>query len=129
MRLALKFAQPAVAVLLLSIGTPASAQLAGADEFQQMEQFAPVLEVMKKHMGKKRFGQLMQTVGPMMDQMVRGQGSSATGSYGAFGGAQGFDVGRMATLIDGQTIAGLVGAFEPVEKPRSVRKHAQRARP
>jgi hypothetical protein len=129
MKRALKLAQPAIAGLLLMVSTPASAQLAGADEFQTMEQFAPVLEVMKQHMGKKRFGQLMQTVGPMMDQMVTGQGSSATGSSGAFGGAQGFDVGRMATLIDGQTIAGLVRAFEPVEKPRSVRKHAQRARP
>src|SRR3954451_6892707 len=81
--------------------TPASAQLAGADEFQTMEQFAPVLEVMKQHMGKKRFGQLMQTVGPMMDQMMAGEGSSAAGGYGAFGGSHSFDVGRMVTLIDG----------------------------
>jgi hypothetical protein len=121
----LKLAQPGLAVLLLSMATPASAQVAGADEFQQMEQFAPVLEIVKQRMGKKRFGQLMQTVGPMMDQMITGQGS-ATGSYGAFG-ARGFDVGRMATLVDGQTIAGLVQAFEPTERPRAVRRHARRA--
>lgn len=125
---ALKFAQPALAVLLLSLATPASAQFAGADEFQQMERFAPVLEVVKQRMGKKRFGQLMQTVGPVMDQMMAGQGS-ATGSYGAFGGAHGFDVGRMATMIDGQTIAGLVEAFAPTERPRrAVRKHMRHVR-
>jgi hypothetical protein len=120
---ALKFAQPALAVLLLSIATPASAQFAGADEFQQMERFAPVLEVVKQRMGKERFGRLMQTVGPMVDQM--GQGS-ATGGFGAFG-TRGFDAGRMATMIDGQTIAGLVEAFAPAERPRrDVRKHVRR---
>ena len=121
----LKFAQPALAVLLLSLATPASAQFAGADD-QQMEQFAPMLEIVKQRMGKKRFGQLMQTVGPMMDQMTAGQGS-ATGGFGAFGSTRGFDAGRMATMIDGQTIAGLVEAFAPTERPRrAVRKHARR---
>jgi len=129
MKRALKLAQPAIAGLLLMVSTPASAQFGGADEFQTMEQFAPVLEVMKQHMGKKRFGQLMQTVGPMMDQMMAGEGSSAAGGYGAFGGSHSFDVGRMVTLIDGQTIAGLVRAFEPTERPRAVRRHARRARP
>jgi hypothetical protein len=130
-----KIAQPAaLAALLLSAATPASAQFAGTDEFQQMEQFAPVLEAMKRHMGKRRFGQLMQTVGPMMDQMMTNQGST-TGSYGAFGGgqgyggAQGFDVGHMASMINPQTIAGLVQAFEPDERPRrTARKHVRRVR-
>ncbi len=135
MKRVLKFAPPAaLAALLLSVATPASAQFAGAstDEFQQMEQFAPVLEMMKQRMGKKRFGQLMQTVGPMMDQMMTNQGSM-TGGFGAFGGAQGFggtqgfDVGRMASLIDAQTIVGLVQAFEPTQRPRrTVRKHVRR---
>ncbi len=133
MKRALKIAQPAaLAAVLLSVATPASAQFAGTDEFQQMEQFAPVLELMKQRMGKKRFGQLMQTVGPMMDQMMTNQGS-ATGGFGAFGGpqgfggTQGFDVGRMASLIDAQTIVGLVQAFEPTERPRRVvRKHVRR---
>ncbi len=133
MKRLLKIAPPAaLSALLLSVATPASAQFAGAgagtDEFQQMEQFAPVLEMMKQRMGKKRFGQLMQTVGPMMDQMMAGQGS-ATGTYGALGGAHGFDVGRMATMIDGQTIAGLVEAFAPTERPRrAVRKHMRHVR-
>ncbi len=127
MKRTLKFTQPAIAVLLLSIATPASAQFAGADESQQMEQFAPVLEQMKKHMGKKRFGQLMQTVGPMMDRMMAGQGSGAMGGYGAFGG-QSFDIGRMASMIDGRTIAGLVQAFEPEQPRRTVRRYARRER-
>ncbi len=139
MKRLLKIAPPAaLAALLLSVATPASAQFAGTDEFQQMEQFAPVLELMKQRMGKKRFGQLMQTVGPMMDQMMTSQGS-ATGGFGAFGGApgfggaqvfggtQGFDVGRMASLINAETIVGLVQAFEPTERPRRpVRKHVRR---
>ncbi len=127
MKRTLKFTQPAIAVLLLSIATPASAQFPGADESQQMEQFAPVLEQMKKHMGKKRFGQLMQTVGPMMDQMMTGQGSGAMDGYGAFGGPS-FDVGRLASTVDGQTIAGLVRAFEPEQPRRAVRRHARRER-
>ena len=135
MKRVLKIAPPAaLAALLLSVATPAGAQFAGAgtDEFQQMEQFAPVLEMMKQRMGKRRFGQLMQTVGPMMDQMMTSQGS-APGGFGAFGGpqgfggTQGFDVGRMASLIDAQTIVGLVQAFEPTERPRrTVRKHVRR---
>ncbi len=126
MKRLLKIAPPAAFAVLLSVATPASAQFAGTDEFQQMEQFAPVLEMMKQRMGKKRFGQLMQTVGPMMDQMMTSQGS-ATGGFGAFGGTQGFDVGRMASMIDAQTIVGLVQAFEPTERPRrTVRKHVRR---
>ena len=128
MKRALKLAQPAIAVLLLAVSTPASAQFAGADQLQTMEQFAPVLDVMKKHMGKKRFGQLIQTVGPMMDQMMTGEGSGGAPGYGAFGDDRGFDLGRMATLVDGQTIAGLVEAFAPAEPPRPVRKQARRAR-
>ncbi len=127
----LKIAQPAVlAVLFLGLATPASAQFAGTDEFQQMEQFAPVLEMMKQRMGKKRFGKLMQTVGPMIDEMMTGQGTPM-GGYGTsdgFGG-QRFDIGRMASMIDAQTIVGLVEAFEPTERPRrAVRKHVRRAR-
>ena len=129
MKRALKLAQPAIAgLLLLMVSTPPALSSRVQTQLQTMEQFAPVLEVMKQHMGKKRFGQLMQTVGPMMDQMMAGEGSSAAGGYGAFGGSHSFDVGRMVTLIDGQTIAGLVRAFEPTERPRAVRRHARRAR-
>lgn len=127
MKRVLKTARPAIAALLLAHVTPATAQVAAANDFQTMEQFAPMLEVMKKHMGKKRFGQLMQTVGPMMDEMMTGEGSAGAPGYGALGG-NGFDVGRMASLVDGQSIASLVEAFAPSERPRSARKHARRAR-
>ena len=63
MKRALKLAQPAIAGLLLMVSTPASAQLAGADEFQTMEQFAPVLEVMKQHMGKSASASLCRRSG------------------------------------------------------------------
>jgi hypothetical protein len=123
----LKLAQPALAVLMLGVATPASAQVAGTDAFQQMERFAPVLEIVKQRMGKERFGRLMQTVGPMVDPLLTGQGTG-TGSYGALGGP-GFDAGRLATLVDGQTIAGLVQAFGPAERPRrAVRKQMRQAR-
>jgi hypothetical protein len=127
MKHSLKLAHSAVAALLLGIATPAQAQFGGADGFQQMEQFAPVLDLMKQHMGKKRFGHLMRTVGPMMDQMMTGQGSGGIGGYGAFGG-QSVDIGRMTSMIDGRTIAGLVQAFGPEEPRRAVRRHARRER-
>ena len=128
MRRILKFAQPALAVLLLGMSTPARAQVAGANDLQTMEQFAPMLEMMKRQMGKKRFGQLMQTVGPIMDQVTTGEGSGAAPGYGGFGDGRGFDIGGIATLVDAQTIAGLVEAFGPAEAPRPVRRQARRAR-
>ena len=92
-------------------------------DIQAMEQFAPMLETMKRRMGKKRFARLMQTVGPMMDEMMTGSGA---GGFGAFGGGQTIDLAQMASLIDGPTIDALVGAFAPVERPRSHRRSARR---
>ena len=67
-----KIAGPlAVAVALCFASAPAKAQF-GMDE-SQMEQFAPMLEMMKQKMGKQNFARLMQTMGPMMMQM-QGQG-------------------------------------------------------
>jgi hypothetical protein len=85
MRLA-KIAGPlAIAGALCFAAAPAKAQF-GMDE-NTMQQFAPMLEMMKQKMGKRRFAQLMQTMGPMMMQM-QGQG----GFGGGFGGG-GFDGG------------------------------------
>ena len=75
----------AAAVLLLFAVTsaPASAQMgfggAGGGE-DMMPQMTPMLEMMKARMGKRRFAMLMQTMGPMMGQMMEG------GSGGGFGG-------------------------------------------
>ena len=48
-----------------------------------MTQMAPMLEMMKAKMGKRRFGMMMQTMGPMMSRMMEGGG----GIPGGFGGA------------------------------------------
>jgi len=128
MKRAWKLTSPAMATLLLLGAAPAGAQSAGAGmgDFQQMEQFAPMLERMKRSMGKKRFARLMQTVGPLMDQMMTGSGGNGAGSFGAFGGGQAIDIAQMASLIDGPTIDALVGAFAPVERVRYGRRAARR---
>ena len=153
MKATLTLASPALALMLLCVTSPANAQYAGiaspylpgigagylqpsgvapgmamgADPMQQMEQFAPLLEMMKKRMGKQRFGQLMQTVGPMMEQMMTNQGS-AGGAYGGFGG-QGFDPAQMATMMNPQMIMALVTAFEAAPRPsRTTRTRVHRER-
>jgi hypothetical protein len=75
----------AAAVLLLFTVTnmPAKAQLGGfsaAGGEDMMTQMAPMLEMMKAKMGKRRFAMLMQTLAPMMD------GSGGGGLAGLMGG-------------------------------------------
>ena len=84
-RLFNQFCLPLAALVLMASSIPnsARAQFGGGDDgMAQMEQFAPMLNMMKRKMGKKRFGQLMQTVGPMMD----GGGGGGFGG-GGFGGS------------------------------------------
>jgi hypothetical protein len=77
MKTAIKLACPlALAIALALPAAPARAQFAG----DQMAQFAPMIEMVKKKIGKKRFGRLMQTVGPIMTGMMQ-QG----GGFGGFG--------------------------------------------
>ncbi len=80
----MKLALPIVAGLMLSasLSPAAHAQFAGGGGFEQMQQMAPMLNMMKKKMGKKRFAMLMRTMGPMMSNMMSGQG----GGFGGFGG-------------------------------------------
>ena len=54
MKHAMKLVLPIVAGLILSsnISRPAHAQFAGDGGFEQMQQFAPMLEMMKKKMGE-----------------------------------------------------------------------------
>jgi len=77
---------------------PARAQFAGMDD-KQMEQFAPMLEMLKQKMGKRRFGQLMQMMGPMVEQ-VQSQG-----------GLSGIMNGGAMPAIDTGQLAGLVGSM------------------
>jgi hypothetical protein len=63
-------------LLLLTLTTlPAKAQFAGfggggGGGGDMMTQMAPMLEMMKAKMGKRRFGAMMQTMGPMMSRMM-----------------------------------------------------------
>ena len=87
MRALTKLAYPlAVLATLAFASAPAHAQFEGAgDQVTQtaprMEQFAPMMEqvgpmmeMMKGKIGKKRMGQVMQMVGPMMAGMMASGG-------------------------------------------------------
>ncbi|MBR0718369.1 hypothetical protein [Bradyrhizobium liaoningense] len=82
----------AAAVLLLYSMTsvPAKAQFAGfgggAGGGDMMTQMAPMLEMMKARMGKRRFAMLMQTMGPMMSGMMENGGGGLGGMMGGLGG-------------------------------------------
>ena len=80
-----KLAAAALVVAALFASAPAKAQFAGIDE-NQMQQFAPMLEMMKKQMGKKKFGELMKTMGPMMEKMQSG-------------GMGSMDMGQMMAMV------------------------------
>jgi hypothetical protein len=89
----------AAAVLLLFTLTsaPAKAQFGGfgggGGGGDMMTQMAPMLEMMKAKMGKRRFGMLMQTMGPMMSQMMEGGGGGFGGMLGGGGIPGGFGGG------------------------------------
>jgi hypothetical protein len=107
-----KLALPALALLISvsAVPRPAHAQFAGGGGFEQMQQMAPMLEMMKRKMGKKRFAMLMQTVGPMMSKMMDGQGSGfGSGFGGGFGGFGGGGFGGGAGGFDMSSMAGLMG--------------------
>jgi hypothetical protein len=50
---------------------------------------APMLEMMKAKMGKRRFAMLMQTMGPMMSRMMENGGGLGGMTGGNFGGGFG----------------------------------------
>ncbi|WP_454633223.1 hypothetical protein [Bradyrhizobium cenepequi] len=88
--------QAATLLLLFALTTvPAKAQLGGmmggGGGGDMMAQMAPMLEMMKAKMGKRRFAMLMQTMGPMMSRMMEGGGGfggmmGGGGIPGGFGG-------------------------------------------
>jgi len=81
-------AAAAVLMIVATSTAPAKAQFAGGGE-DMMTQMAPMLNVMKAKMGKKRFGMLMQTMGPMMSKMMDGSGGFGGMNFGGFGGGAG----------------------------------------
>ena len=88
--------QAAAVLLLFSVAsTPAKAQLAGfggAGGEDMMTQMAPMLEMMKAKMGKRRFAMLMQIMGPMMSRMMENGGGGFGGMMGG-GGLGGSNLG------------------------------------
>lgn len=75
-------------VLFALTAAPAKAQFAnlsgGGGGEDMMTQMAPMLEMMKARMGKRRFAMLMQTMGPMMSRMMDGGGMGGTGFGGGY---------------------------------------------
>ena len=87
--------QAATLLLLFTLtSTPAKAQFAGfgggGGGEDMMTQMAPMLEMMKAKMGKRRFAMMMQTMGPMMSRMMEGGGGGPSGmNIGGLGGGLG----------------------------------------
>jgi hypothetical protein len=108
-RLNCAFATLLVAFTLMA--APAKAQFGGlgggAGGQDMMTQMAPMLNMMKAKMGKKRFAAMMQTMGPMMSQMMQNGGGLGRLS-GGFGGGS-FAPGRFGAGIDAGSIVGMVG--------------------
>jgi hypothetical protein len=73
-------------VLFTLTSAPAKAQFGFGGGEDMMTQMAPMLEMMKAKMGKRRFAMMMQTMGPMMSQMMEGGGSGGMMGGGGFGG-------------------------------------------
>ena len=94
----------AVFLLFAMTSAPAKAQFGfgggGGGGEDMMTQMAPMLEMMKARMGKRRFAMMMQTMGPMMGQMMEGGGG---------GGLGGMIPGGMG--MGGGDISGMMGMF------------------
>jgi hypothetical protein len=116
--------QAAAVLLLLALTSlPAKAQFGGfggGGGADMMIQMAPMLEMMKAKMGKRRFGMLMQTMGPMMSRMMEGggagfggMGGGIPGGYGGMipGGYGGYtpDVSAMSGGFGGGDVMGMLG--------------------
>jgi hypothetical protein len=103
-----------VAAALALSSIPAHAQLFKEEDFGQAKQFAPMFEMMKKTMGKKRYAALMRKMGPMMARMGESgngfggglSGGGDVGGYdlggfsgGKFSGFSGGDFGGIANMV------------------------------
>jgi hypothetical protein len=117
--------QAAALALVLAVAStaPAKAQFGGGGGGQDMmTQMAPMLEMMKAKMGKKRFATMMQTMGPMMSNMMEGGGGfgGLGGGFGGFGGggfsgfgagyntvSMGGDLGQYSTGVGGDFMSAL----------------------
>src|SRR6201999_4488912 len=96
--------QAAALLLLFTLTSmPAKAQFAGfgggGGGEDMMTQMAPMLEMMKAKMGKRRFAMMMQTMGPMMSRMMEGGGGMGGmmggGGFGGMSGGMPANIGGM----------------------------------
>ena len=106
----------ALLVLLALTTTPAKAQFGGfgGGGADMMTQMAPMLNMMKAKMGKRRFAMLMQTMGPMMANMMQNGGFGGMG--GGFGGLPG-GFGAMGGGVSGPTPGGYGGVPSAADSP------------
>jgi hypothetical protein len=119
-----------VVMLCAFVCAPAKAQVAGLMDQEQMAQFAPMLEMMKQKMGKRRFGQLMRTVGPMMANMMQQQGGAERMTFGQGQGMEGmvenFGSGHgMESMMFGsgqgmESMLGMLGSHQGIRAMRGV---------
>jgi len=107
----------ALLLLLTVASSPAQAQSAGfggGGAGDMMTQMAPMLEMMKAKMGKRRFAVMMQTMGPMMSKMMDGGGGlggmlGGGGIPGGFGGGAAFAPEGYGMGVGGGDIMGMLG--------------------
>ena len=117
-----------VAVLLLSTlsSAPARAQLGGfgggGGGEDMMTQMAPMLEMMKAKMGKRRFAMLMQTMGPMMSQMMEGGGGFGGTIPGGYGGGipGGYGGGDVSGMMSGANIGQIMSMIGPLMRMANI---------
>jgi hypothetical protein len=106
----------AVAVALALTSVPAHAQLFKEEDFGQAKQFAPMFDMMKRTMGKKRYGAMMRKMGPMLERMGNngnGFGGNFGGGLGAGGGEGDFDFGGFSagSGFSGGDFGGIANMF------------------
>jgi hypothetical protein len=105
----------AVFLLFAVTSAPANAQFGGmmgggGGGEDMMTQMAPMLEMMKAKMGKRRFAMMMQTMGPMMSGMTEGGGMGGMMGGGGFGGMGGMG-GMIPGGMGGGDMMGMLGGM------------------
>jgi hypothetical protein len=103
----------ATLLLLLTLTSmPAKAQFTGigggGGGQDMMTQMAPMLEMMKAKMGKRRFAMMMKTMGPMMSRMTEGGGLGGMMGGGIPAGFGGGDFMGMLNGAGGSELMGMV---------------------
>lgn len=109
----------AVFVAFALTSVPAKAQFGfggGGGGEDMMTQMAPMLEMMKARMGKRRFAMLMQTMGPMMSQMMENGGGFGGMGGGGYGGMipGGYGGGDIMGMLGGGNGADIMSMIAPM---------------